>query len=68
MKTVQYDQFRAAQLEDPETKREYEALAEEFTIAREVIELRHRYDLTRWELAERAGPRQPAKPHETTKP
>ena len=66
MKTVQYDQFRAAQLENLETKREYEALAEEFTI--EVIELRCRHNLTQQESAERTGTRQPVTPHETAKP
>lgn len=60
MKTIQYDRFRAEQLQDPQAKREYEALEEEFTIAREVIELRRRHNLTQQELATRAGTSQPA--------
>jgi phage-related protein/DNA-binding XRE family transcriptional regulator len=60
MKTTQYRDFLREQLKDDEFKSEYENLEEEFTIAREVIELRQRHHLTQKELAERAGTSQPA--------
>lgn len=60
MKTIKYETFLQEQLKDEEFRREYEALEEEFTIAKEVIELRLRHKLTQKELAERVGTSQPA--------
>jgi transcriptional regulator with XRE-family HTH domain len=60
MKTVKYEEFLQEQLSDSEFRREYDETEEEFTIAREVIELRQRYNLTQKELAERVGTSQPA--------
>lgn len=60
MKVIRYNEFLREQLEDEQFKREYEELEEEFTIAREVIELRRRKNLTQRELAERVGTSQPA--------
>ena len=60
MKTIKYETFLHEQLKDEEFRREYEALEEEFTIAKEVIELRLRHKLTQKELAERVGTSQPA--------
>lgn len=47
-------------LKDPEFKKEYDALEEEFTIAKEVINLRLKAGLTQKQLAEKAGTSQPA--------
>ena len=60
MKTIKYEEFLQEQLQDPELKREYDELEEEFTIAREVIELRQKSNLTQKQLAERVGTSQPA--------
>lgn len=60
MKAVKYNEFLREQLEDEEFRRAYEELEEDFTIAREVIELRRSKNLTQKELAERAGTSQPA--------
>ena len=60
MKAKPYEDFLAEQLKDPEFKKEYEALEEEFTLAKEVIQLRQRLNLTQKELADRIGTSQPA--------
>lgn len=60
MKAVRYEEFLEEQLKDDGFRQEYEALEEEFTIAREVIALRQQYNLTQKQLAERAGTSQPA--------
>ena len=57
---TRYDDLLRHQLGDDEFRREYEALEEEFTIAREIIALRNEHDLTQKELAERIGTSQPA--------
>jgi predicted transcriptional regulator len=60
MKTTNYEDYLREQLKDEEFKLEYEDLEEEFTIAREVIALRQKHNLTQKELAERVGTSQPA--------
>ena len=60
MKTMKYDEFLREQLADDDFRHEYDELGEEFTIAREVIELRQRHNMTQKELAERVGTSQPA--------
>ena len=55
-----YEDFKNKQLKDPELKKEYDALEEEFTLAREIIELRKRQNLTQKQLAEKAGSSRPA--------
>lgn len=60
MKTKNFDEYLEQELKDPEFKAEYEALEEEFTIAREVISLRIQANLTQKELADRVGTSQPA--------
>lgn len=60
MKTTKYEDFLSDQLTDDEFMREYDELEEEFTIAREVIELRGILNLTQKELADRVGTSQPA--------
>jgi predicted transcriptional regulator len=47
-------------MKDPEFKKEYNMLAEEFTIAWEIIKLRLAANMTQKQLAEKAGTSQPA--------
>ena len=60
MKSVPFESFREQQLRKTELKKEYDALEEEFALAREIIELRRRQNLTQKELAEKIGTSQPA--------
>lgn len=60
MNSMRYEEFRKEQLKDPELRREYDILEEEFTLAKEIIELRKRRNLTQKELAEEIGTSQPA--------
>ncbi|MCK5007687.1 MAG: helix-turn-helix transcriptional regulator [Spirochaetia bacterium] len=60
MKSMRYEKFCQEQLKDPELRREYDAIEEEFTLAREIIDLRKRRNLTQKELAEQVGTSQPA--------
>ncbi|MDD2535392.1 MAG: helix-turn-helix transcriptional regulator [Macromonas bipunctata] len=53
MKTLA--EMKAAMLASPEARKEYEAQAAEFEIARELIAARARADLTQGEVAERMG-------------
>ncbi len=48
------------QLKDENFKKEYEALEEEFELAREIIKLRKEAGLTQRQLAEMAGTSQPS--------
>lgn len=60
MKTIIYESLLSEQLKDKEFKAEYEALEEEFALAKEVIALRKQKNLTQKELAEKSGTSQPA--------
>ena len=60
MRAKNIDEYLEKELKDPEFKEEYDALEEEFTIAREVIALRIQANLTQKQLAERVGTSQPA--------
>ncbi len=60
MKTYKYNDILKKKLKDPEFKKEYDALEEEFAIAAEVIKLRLKANLTQKELAERVKTSQPA--------
>ena len=60
MKSMRYEEFRGEQLKDPELRKEYEAIEEQFTLAKEVIELRKEMNLTQKQLAEQIGTSQPA--------
>ncbi len=55
MKATRYQDLLNEQLGDPNFRREYEALEEEFTLATEIIALRKGLNLTQKELAERVG-------------
>ena len=60
MKSVPLERFREKQLKKLELKKEYDALEKEFALAREIIELRKRQNLTQKQLAEKIGTSQPA--------
>ena len=60
IKTVLFDDFLAEQLRDPEIRREYEALEPEFSIRRQLIDLRLKSGLSQTELAERVGTPRPS--------
>lgn len=60
MKTTSLKDYVQKQLDNPDFRKEYEALEEEFTIAQEVIALRLEAHMTQKELAERVGTSQPA--------
>jgi predicted transcriptional regulator len=60
MKAMPFDRFREEQLKKGELRKEYDALEREFALAKEIIELRRRQNLTQKQLAERIGTSQPA--------
>lgn len=55
-----FDELLERQLEDKEFKEEYDALEDEFTLAREVMLMRKANHLTQKDLAKLAGTSQPA--------
>jgi len=58
--TIPLKEFMAKTLADPEVKREFDALEQEFAIASELIRARARAGLSQAELAERMGTSQSA--------
>ena len=60
MKTYKYDDILKKELKSSAFREEYEALAGEYAVAKEVIRLRKSRGLTQKELAERAHTSQPA--------
>ena len=58
--TISFDEIKAELLADPETKREYDALAPEFEFSTELLRARLRAGLSQAELAERMGTSQSA--------
>ena len=60
MKSVNFDDLLNKELQNPEFKVEYEALEDEFILAKEVIQLRKSNNLTQKDLAKLAGTSQPA--------
>jgi len=60
MKFVNFDDLLNKELENPEFRVEYEALEDEFTLAKEVMQLRKSNNLTQKDLAKLAGTSQPA--------
>jgi len=60
MKTVKYQELLRTNLKDSSFRKEYDALEKEFILAREVIELRSKRNLTQRQLAELMGTSQPA--------
>lgn len=58
--TIPLKEFMAKSLADPEVKREFDALEQEFAISSELIRARARAGLSQTELAERMGTSQSA--------
>jgi len=58
--TIPLREFMAKSLADPDVKREFDALEQEFAIASELIRARARAGLSQMELAERMGTSQSA--------
>lgn len=59
-KTINSETLLKEQLKNKEFREEYEALEEEFEIAKEIIRLRKKAKLTQKQLADIAGTSQPA--------
>jgi DNA-binding XRE family transcriptional regulator len=57
--TIAWDEIREQVLSEPAVRAEYEALAAEFTLARQLIALRQSSGLTQREFAQRVGIKQP---------
>lgn len=55
-----HEEMRAQWLKDPEFKVEYEALEEEYQLAREMLQARKRAGLTQEDVAELMGTKAPA--------
>ncbi len=60
MRTINSNTLLQEQLKDKAFKLEYEAMEEEFHLAREIIKLRKEAGLTQKQLAEMVGTSQPA--------
>ena len=60
IKAYNYNELLKEELKDPEFTKEYNNLEEEFTIAKEIIRLRLKANMTQKELAECVGTSQPA--------
>ncbi len=58
--SIRFNDLLSKELENPEFKSEYEALEDEFTLAKEVFQLRKSNNLTQKDLAKLAGTSQPA--------
>jgi len=58
-KTINADTLLEEQLKNPEFKKAFESMEEEFEIARQIIKLRKEAKLTQKQLAEMAGTSQP---------
>src|SRR5437867_2624134 len=59
-KSVLFDDYLREKMKDPEFKREWDALEPEFSIRRQLIELRLKRGITQQELAERVGTPRPS--------
>ena len=55
-----FDDILNEELKDPEFKKEYDLLEEEFVLAKEILQLRKEQNLTQKELAKKVGTSQPA--------
>jgi DNA-binding XRE family transcriptional regulator len=60
IKTTRYEDFLKQQLKNPKLRKEYDALEGEFSLAKEIIELRIKKKLTQKQLAQQIGTSQPA--------
>ena len=59
-KKISFDELLEKKLKNKEFKNEYDALEEEYTLAKEIIELRIKKNLSQKELAEMIGTSQPS--------
>lgn len=55
MKKTNFDELKELLLKDPETKREYDALEEEYNLISSLIDARNEANITQVELAKRTG-------------
>ncbi|MBM9575545.1 helix-turn-helix domain-containing protein [Leptospira sp. 201903070] len=60
LKTKDFDSLLSKELKNKDFKKEYEVLSNEFTLAKEIIKLRKKRNLTQKDLAEKIGTSQPA--------
>lgn len=60
LKTKDFDSLLNKELKNKNFKKEYDALSNEFTLAKEIIKLRKKRNLTQKDLAEKIGTSQPA--------
>jgi len=60
MKQTRFEDYLKQQLKQPKLRKEYEALEDGFTLAKEIIELRIKNKLTQKQLAQQIGTSQPA--------
>jgi len=60
IKLIDSEDYFNERLKDPDFKKEYDALEEEFVIAKEIIKMRIAAKLTQKQLAEKAGTSQSA--------
>jgi DNA-binding Xre family transcriptional regulator len=57
---ISFDDLLEKKLKNPKFKKEYDELEEEYTLAKEIIELRIKKNLSQKELAEMIGTSQPS--------
>ncbi len=60
MKQTRFEDYLKEQLKKPKFRKEYEALEEGFSLAKEIIALRIKNKLTQKQLAQQVGTSQPA--------
>ncbi|EQA61976.1 helix-turn-helix domain-containing protein [Leptospira alexanderi] len=60
LKTKDFNSLLNKELKKKDFKNEYDALSSEFTLAKEIIKLRKKRNLTQKDLAEKIGTSQPA--------
>ena len=60
MKSYKFDELLKKEMKKPSFKKEFDSLEEEFVLAKEVINLRKKMNMTQKELAEKVGTSQPA--------
>ncbi|TGN17491.1 helix-turn-helix domain-containing protein [Leptospira idonii] len=60
LKIKDFDSLLNKELKNKNFKKEYDALSNEFTLAKEIIKLRKKRNLTQKDLAEKIGTSQPA--------
>ena len=59
-KTTVYDEFEASLLENPEIRKEYEALKPKYEMIQKLIERRNKLNMSQTQLAKIIGTKQPA--------